>query len=127
MGEVGASSLADSVIAQLAAQRDLLREMDDQFASISAHVASPDESVRVEVDSLGALTGLWLSPQALERDHHALAKLIVDTASSAAQVVLDHQDVLVKELNERMHAVRAMPLTLWDGTTIQAPQPGNRG
>jgi DNA-binding protein YbaB len=121
MDEVGPRSLADSVIAQMAAQRDLLREMDDRFASISAHVDSPDESVSVEVDGLGAITGLWLSPQALELEHDAVAKLIVDTASSAAQLVLDRQDVLVKELNERMHAVREMPLTQWDGTKIQAP------
>jgi hypothetical protein len=79
------SGLADSLVARMAAQRDLLREMDDRFSSISANVASPDESVSVEADGLGAMTGLWLGPQALELEPDALAKLIVDTAASAAR------------------------------------------
>jgi hypothetical protein len=38
------SGLADSLVARMVAQRDLLQEMDDRFSSISANVASPDES-----------------------------------------------------------------------------------
>jgi DNA-binding protein YbaB len=113
--------LADSLVARMAAQRDLLREMDDRFSSISANIASPDESVSVEADGLGAMTGLWLGPQALELEPDALAKLIVDTAASAARVALDRQDLLINELNQRMRAVSEAPLTLWDGTTIEAP------
>jgi DNA-binding protein YbaB len=119
--EVGVSSLADSLIARMVAHRDLLQEIDKRFSSISAHVASPDESVSVEVDGLGAMTGLWLGAQALELEPDALAKLIVDTASSAAGAVNERQELLIGELNERMRAVREVALTLWDGTTVEAP------
>ena len=115
------SSLADSLIARMAAQRDLLQEMDKRFSSISAHAASPDESVSVEVDGLGAMTGLWLSSHALALEPDALATLIVDTASSAAQVADDRQELLISELNDRMRSVREAPLTLSDGTTVEAP------
>jgi hypothetical protein len=120
LGEIGVSGLADSLVARMVAQRDLLREMDVRFSSISAQIASPDESIRVEVDGLGAMTGLWLKPQALELESDDLAKLIVDTATSAAQEALDRQDLLINELNDRMRTVREAPLTLWDGTAIEA-------
>ena len=115
------SGLADSLIARMAAQRDLLEEMDDRFSSISARVASPDETVTIEVNGLGAMTGMWLAPQALDLESDALAKLIVDTAAAAARDAVDRQNVLVDELNDRMRALREAPLTLWDGTTVEAP------
>jgi DNA-binding protein YbaB len=118
------SGLADSLVARMVAQRDLLQEMDDRSSSISANVASPDESVRVEVDGVGAMTGLWLGPQALELEPEALAKLIVDTATSAAQEALDRQDLLINELNDRLRVLHEAPLTLWDGTTVEAPMQG---
>jgi DNA-binding protein YbaB len=119
--EFGVRGLADSLVARLVAQRDLLQEMDDRFSSISANVASPDESVSVEVDGLGAMTGLRLAPRALDLEPEALAKLIVDTATSAARVALDRQDLLINELNRRVRAVAEAPLTLWDGTTVEGP------
>ena len=112
------TSLADSLIERMAAQRDLLQEMDDRCSSISGHATSPDESVSVEVDGLGAMTGLWLEHRALELEPEALAKLIVDTAAAAAQVAINRQNVVVDELNERMRDLQKMPLTLWDGTAI---------
>ena len=115
------SGLADSLIACMAAQGDLLEEMDDRLSSICERGTSPDESVTAEVDGLGTMTGLWLGPEALELDAEALEKLIVDTATAAAQKALDRQNALVDELNDRMRALREAPLTLWDGTTIQAP------
>jgi DNA-binding protein YbaB len=122
LDEFGVSGLADSLVARMVAQRELLQEMDDRFSSISAKVASPDESVSVEVDGLGALTGLWLGPQALELEPDALAKLIVDTATAAAREAVDRQDLLINELNDRMRALREAPLTLWDGTTVEAAE-----
>jgi DNA-binding protein YbaB len=115
------TSLADSLIERMVAQRDLLQEMDDRCSSISGYATSPDESVSVEVDGLGGMTGLWLDPLALEHEPDALAKLIVDTAAAAAQVAVDRQSVVVEELNERMRDLQKMPLTLWDGTTVEAP------
>ena len=115
------SSLADSLIARLAAQRDLLQEMDHRFSSVSALTNSRDTSVSVQVDALGALTGLWLSPQALELGPGALAALIVETAAAAAHEVRHHQDRLIGELNSRVDDARETPLDLWDGSVIQAP------
>lgn len=115
------TSLADSLIDRLVAQRDLLQEMDDRCASISGHATSPDESVSVDVDGRGAMTGLWLEPDALELEPDALAKLIVETAAAAAQVAVNRQNAVVDQLNERMRDLQKAPLTLWDGTTIQAP------
>jgi DNA-binding protein YbaB len=121
LDEFGVSGLADSLIARMVEQRDLLQEMDDRLSSISSLVSSPDESVSVEVDGLGAMTGLWLGPQALELEPEALANLIVDTAASAAREALDRQALLINELNHRMRAVREAPITLWDGTMLEAP------
>lgn len=115
------TGLADSLIARMVAQRDLLQEMDDRCSSISGHATSPDESVSVEVDGLGAMTGLWLDPRALVHEPDILAKLIVTTAAAAAQVAVDRQNIVVEELNDRMRALQETPLTLWDGTTIEAP------
>jgi hypothetical protein len=54
------SELADSVIARTVDQRDLMASMLEHCKSISARVTSRDRSVSVEVDGLGAMTGLWL-------------------------------------------------------------------
>jgi hypothetical protein len=115
------TSLADSLIERMAAQRDLLQEIDDRCSSISGRAASPDESVSVEVDGLGAMTGLWLEHRALELEPDALAKLIVDTAAAAAQVAVDRQNAVVDELNDRMRDLQQAPLTCWDGTAVHVP------
>ena len=112
------SGLADSVIARVIEQRDLLQALDEHCRSISARVTSRDKSVSVEVDGLGAMTGLWLRPQALKLGRDALAKLIVDTAAAAARVCVDRQNFLITEFNRRMHTLAETPLTCWDGTTI---------
>jgi DNA-binding protein YbaB len=113
------SGLADSLVARMVAQRDLLQEMDERCSSISGHATSPDESVSVDVDGMGAMTGLWLEPHALELEPDTLAKLIVDTAAAAAQVAVDRQNVVVEELNDRMRDLQKTPLTLWDGTRVE--------
>ena len=115
------SGLAESLIARMVAQRDLLREMDDRLSSISGYAASADESVSVEVDGLGAMTGLWLELEALELEPDALATLIVNTAAEAARVALSRQDSLIGELNHRTSALQQTPLTLRDGTTFHVP------
>jgi DNA-binding protein YbaB len=109
-------SLANSVIARVIEQRNLLQALDEHCRSISARVTSRDESVSVEVDGFGAMTGLWLRPQALKLGRDALAKLIVDTAAAAAQVCIDRQNFLVTEFNRRMCTLNETPLTCWDGS-----------
>ena len=115
------TGLADSLIERMVAQRDLLQEMDERCSSISGQATSPDDLVSVEVDGLGAMTALWLDPRALAQDPEILAKLIVTTAAAAAQVAVDRQNSVVDELNDRMRALQEMPLTLWDGTIVDAP------
>lgn len=111
------SGLADAVIARVLKERDLLQALDEHCRSISARVTSRDKSVSVEIDGLGAMTGLWLGPQAHKLGPKALAKLIVDTAQAAAQITVDRQNFLIAEFNRRMRALDETPLTRWDGTT----------
>jgi hypothetical protein len=112
------SGLADSLIARIVEQNNLLQALDEHCRSVSARVTSRDQSVSVEVDGLGAMTGLWLRPQALGLGRDALAKLIIDTAAAAAQVTVDRQNFLTAEFSRRMGALNETPLTCWDGTTI---------
>jgi len=112
------SGLADSVIARVLKERDLLQALDEHCRSISARVTSRDKSVSVEVDGLGAMTRLWLGPQACKLGPKALAKLIVDTAAAAARVTVDRQNFLIAEFDRRMRTIDQAPLTCWDGTTI---------
>lgn len=104
------SSLADSVIARVLKQRDLMQALDEHCRSVSARVTSRDKSVSVEVDGLGAMTGLWLRPSALKLGPKALAKKIVDTAAAAATVCVDRQNFLITEFNRRMHALNETPI-----------------
>jgi DNA-binding protein YbaB len=117
------SGLADSVIANIIKQRDLMTAMHEHCKSISARVTSRDKAVSVEVDGLGAMTGLWLGEHAYRNGADALAKLIVDTAGAAAKVVLARQNYLVKEFTERLSALQQAPLTRRDGSTFQPDSP----
>jgi DNA-binding protein YbaB len=94
--------LADSVIARSTLQRDLTQAMEKHCKSISARVTSPDQSVSVQVDGLGSMTGLWLGESTYRNGADALAQLIVDPARVAAKVALDRQSFLLKEFNDRM-------------------------
>jgi len=116
------SGLADELVARMIEQRDLLQAADEHCQSVSARVTSRDESVTVEVDGLGAMTGLWLRPKALRLGPDALAKLIVDSAQAAAKVCVDRQNFLIAEFDRRRRALEKTPLTCWDGTTITSPQ-----
>src|SRR5687767_1961137 len=93
--------------------------MDDHCQTISARVTSRDQNVSVEVDGLGAMTGLRLGPNAHKLGPDALAKLIVETAHAAARVAADRQKYLTEEFSKRMRKLRQEPLTRWDGTTFE--------
>jgi DNA-binding protein YbaB len=113
------TGLADSLIARIVKQRDLVQAMDEHCQSISARVTSRDQNVIVEVDGLGAMTGLWLGPNADKLGPDALSKLIVETAQAAARVAADRQKYLTEEFRTRMHELHRAPLTRWDGTTFE--------
>lgn len=88
------------------------------FQSIAARVTSRDGAVSVEVDGLGAMTGLWLGQFAHRHGADGLAKLIVDTAHAAAKVALDRQKFLIEEFTRRLSTLQQAPLTRRDGTTF---------
>jgi DNA-binding protein YbaB len=117
--------LADSMIARIVKQRDLMSAMNEHCKSISARVTSRDKTVSVEVDGFGAMTGLWLSESACRKGADALAKLIVDTADAAAKVAVARQSYLVKEFTERLTALQQAPLARRDGTIFQPDEPWN--
>ncbi|MBB5167559.1 YbaB/EbfC family nucleoid-associated protein [Mycobacterium sp. AZCC_0083] len=114
--------LADSLITRIVAQRDLVQAMNEHCKSISARVTSPDGSVSVEVDGLGAMTGLWLGEFAYRNGVDALAKLIVETAQAAAKVALERQNYLLKEFTERLGRLQTAPLSRRDGSTFHPDQ-----
>jgi DNA-binding protein YbaB len=112
------SGLADSLIARIALQRDLVQSMNEHCKSIAARVTSRDGAVSVEVDGLGAMTGLWLGQFAHRHGADGLAKLIVDTAHAAAKVALDRQKYLIEEFTRRLSTLQQAPLTRRDGTAF---------
>jgi DNA-binding protein YbaB len=115
--------LADSVLARIVSQRGLIQAMDEHCKSMSARVTSPDRTVSVAVDGLGAMTGLSLGEFAYRNGADALAKLIVETAHAAAKVALDRQNYLLKEFTERLEKLQTAPFSRRDGSTFRpAPQ-----
>lgn len=116
------SGLADSLIARIIKQRDLVQAMDEHFKSISARVTSRDKNVSVQVDGFGAMTGLWLGPNAHKLGVDGLAKLIVETAHAAAKVAVDRQNYLTEQFSDRMRELQQAPLTCWDGTAFEPTQ-----
>jgi DNA-binding protein YbaB len=113
------TSLAQSVIARAKKQRDLMLAMTEQSKAISARVSSRDQAVSAEVNGLGELTGLWLTPRASRMDPDALAALIVETAKAAAGVALERYGFLMKEFTTRMDELQRAPLIRSDGTTVE--------
>jgi DNA-binding protein YbaB len=83
------AGLADSLIALIIVQRNLMQAMDEPCKSISARVTSGDKTVSVQVDGLGVMTRLWLGESAYRNGPDALAQLIAGMARAAAQVALD--------------------------------------
>ena len=116
------TGLADSLIARIIKQRDLVSAMDDHCKTIAARVTSRDHNVSVEVDGLGAMTALTLGPNAHKLGPEKLAKLIIETAHPAAQIAADRQTYLTEQFTNRLHELQQTPLTRWDGATFK-PDP----
>jgi DNA-binding protein YbaB len=117
------SGLADAVVAGLMAQRDLMHALDERLRAISVRVASADDAVCVEVDGLGAMTGLWLAPNAYRHGAEALGQLVVDTARAAADEVQARQQGFLDEYDARAREVRSQTLSDWGGTPAEADGP----
>ncbi|MEZ0363571.1 YbaB/EbfC family nucleoid-associated protein [Mycobacterium sp. pUA109] len=112
------TSLAQSLMARMRKQRDLMQALGEHCKSISVRVTSRDQSVSAEVTASGEMTGLWLGPSATRLGADALAKLIVETAQAASRLALERQNFLIKEFNSRMAELQETPLTCWDGSTF---------
>jgi hypothetical protein len=113
------TGLADSLVARIIKQRNLVQAMDEHCKSIAARVTSRDQKVSVEVDGFGAITGLWLGASAHTLGPRELAKLIVETAQAAARVAADRQRYLTEEFSNRMDELQVEPLICSDGTTFE--------
>lgn len=107
--------LADSVLARIIRQRDLVRVMSEQCESLTARVSSRDGTVTVEVDGSGSMTGLWLTEGASHRGADLLSRHIVETADAAARVVQARQQILLREFTNRMAALQQSRLPRSDG------------
>jgi DNA-binding protein YbaB len=110
------SGLADSVVARLIEQRDLLQDLRDQCLSISVRATSRDRAVTVVVDGTGTMTALTLRPAVSRMGAAALAELIVNTGQTAAAAALERRAQLTEQFNRRFLALQQQPLKKWDGS-----------
>jgi DNA-binding protein YbaB len=90
----------DELEARANAQLNGLHELNEQFSAISVRESSPDDFVTVEVDGVGALTGLWLAPEAADLGADGLGQQIVATAALAAQRAFARRAAVIEEFNE---------------------------
>ncbi|MDL9937760.1 YbaB/EbfC family nucleoid-associated protein [Gordonia sp. ABSL1-1] len=116
-------TLANSVLARIEQQRDLLEGLQSDTNSIKVRASSPDRSVTVEVDSTCAMTGLWLTPGITKHSATTLATLIVETAQHAARAALARRNELVRQFTTQMGQQQNAPLERWDGTTVTPQRP----
>ena len=116
-------TLANSVLARIEKQRDLMEALNTQTTGIRVRVSSPDKVVTVEVDGVGAMTGLWLNAGISKHTDSSLAALIVETAQYAARASLQRRNELVSEFTARFDEEQSAGLERWDGTTVSPRRP----
>ncbi|MGV9713778.1 YbaB/EbfC family nucleoid-associated protein [Gordonia sp. NPDC003424] len=90
----------DELEARARAQLNRLHELDESLSGIEVRETSVDDLVAVEVDGVGALTGLWLAPGANELGGTRLGDLIVATAARAAQRAFAVRAAVTEEFAE---------------------------
>lgn len=120
-------TLANSVLARVEKQRELMETLTTETNAIKVRVSSPDKLVTVEVDGVGAMTGLWLAPGIDKHSATGLSALIVETAQHAARVSLERRNQLLAQFTERFDEQRNKPLERWDGTTVTPTRPDPAG
>ncbi|MGC4936057.1 YbaB/EbfC family nucleoid-associated protein [Gordonia sp. DT30] len=123
MAEVGMRTLANSVLARIEKQRDLMESLQAQTTGIRVRVSSPDRVVTVEVDGVGAMTGLWLSAGITRHTDSSLSALIVETAQHAARASLHRRNHLIQEFTDQFAHCQSEQLERWDGTTVTPRRP----
>lgn len=90
----------DDLEARANAQLNSLHDVNERFAAISVRETSPDDLITVEVDGVGALTGLWFAPGANELGGPRLGETIVATAGLAAQRAFAQRAAITEDFNE---------------------------
>lgn len=90
----------DELEARANAQLNSLHDVQERLAAISVRETSPDDLVTVEVDGVGALTGLWLAPGANELGGRRLGDLIVSMSALAAQRAFARQAAITSDFTE---------------------------
>ncbi|RPA58081.1 YbaB/EbfC family DNA-binding protein [Gordonia oryzae] len=116
-------TLANSVLARIEKQRDLMESLQAQTTGIRVRVSSPDKVVTVEVDGVGAMTGLWLGPGITRHTDSSLSMLIVETAQHAARASLHRRNNLIKEFTDQFGRQQNEALERWDGTVTTPRRP----
>src|ERR1700704_5076292 len=111
------TGLADSVVARMARQRDLLATLNEQCGAIEVRATSPDRAVSVEVDGTGAMTALTMRGAATRLGADELAELIVNIAQTAAKVAVDRRDRIAEQFNLRFAELQNEPLPGSDGVS----------
>jgi hypothetical protein len=90
----------DELEARANAQLNSLHDLNERYAAIVVRETSADDLVTVEVDGVGALTGLWLASGANELGATRLGEQIVATSALAAQRAFAKRAVITEEFNE---------------------------
>jgi hypothetical protein len=109
------TGLADSVVARIARQRDLLHGLNEQCDAIRVRAATRNRAVSVEVDATGALTDLTLGSAATQLSPNELSELIVNIGQTAAKAALARRDQLVAQFQLEFERLRADPSADPDG------------
>jgi hypothetical protein len=103
------TGLADSVVARIALQRDLLHGLNDHCEAIRVRATTRNRAVSVEVDAMGALTDLTLGSAATQLSPNELSELIVNIGQTAAKAALARRDQLVAQFRLEFDRLRAGP------------------
>ena len=118
-----AAGLANSQIGRILRQCDLIQAMDQHFKTISVRVTSRHETVGLQVEELGSVTGLWRGSRDIAM---ALSySLIIDAAPAAANVAMDQEQHLLKEFRDRLIELHWQLLTRTDGSTYHPRWPAD--
>jgi hypothetical protein len=104
------TGLADSVVARMARQRDLLHDLNDQCRAIRVRATSRDRAITVEVDGTGTLTGLTLRGPATRLGANELAEAIVNIGLTADRAAIDRRDQLFEQFRLDFECLASEPL-----------------
>ncbi|MFT4127751.1 MAG: YbaB/EbfC family DNA-binding protein [Gordonia sp. (in: high G+C Gram-positive bacteria)] len=113
----------DELQARATTQFGLLSDFAEGLSAIRERATSPDDLITVEVDSRGAMTGLWFADAVDRLGGHRLGTEIVATAHVAAHRAMTRQAALIEEFAGSfgemvgIHSGNGARLDILDGNT----------